>query len=48
MEWTQFHQSIVDAAISQWHRPLSAVYAGKQQTSSIDSDYFETDCYTNL
>ena len=43
-EWEQFDQSIVDAAISQWHHRLSlvSVYAG--HTSSTNSDNFETNC----
>ena len=48
-EWAQFDQLIVDAAISQWSRRLNAfvsVYVG--HSSSINSDNFETNCYTNL
>ena len=40
-EWAQFDQSIVDAAISQRRRRLSAVSRHTGHTSSINSDNFE-------
>jgi len=45
-EWVQFDQSIIDAAISQWRRRLSACVRVRGQTWSINSDNFETNCYT--
>jgi len=47
-EWAQFYQSIVDAAISQWRRRLSAcvVYAG--HTSNINFDNVELNYNTIL
>jgi len=46
-ECAQFDQSIVDATIIQWRRHvLVSMYVG--HTSSINSDNFETNCYTNL
>ena len=49
-EWAQFDQSIVDAAISQWRRRLSACrpVARTWGTSSVNCDNFKTNCYTNL
>ena len=40
-EWAQFDQSIVDAAISQWRRRLSALCPCMRGTLSINSDNFE-------
>jgi len=45
-EWAQFDQSIVDTAISQWRRRLSACVAG--HTSNINFDYFELNYNTIL
>jgi len=47
-EWTQFDQSVVDAAISQWRRRLSACVRiiMRGHISSTNSDNFETNCYT--
>jgi len=48
-EWAQFDQLIVDAAMSQWRRRLNAMcLCTWGHTSSINSDNFETNCYTNL
>jgi len=49
-EWAQFDQSIVDPTIIQW-RHLNAsvrVRGNVGHSSSINSDNFETNCYTNL
>ena len=49
-EWAQFDQSIIDAAISQWRRRLSAcvrVHVGHTSSTSSDNN-FEQRCYRNL
>jgi len=47
-EWAQFDQSIVDPTIIKWRRHLNACIRVRGHTSSISSDNFETNCYTNL
>ena len=47
-EWAHFGQSIVDATIIQWRRHLNACVRVRGQTSSINCDSFEKNCYTNL
>jgi len=47
-EWAQFDQSIVDVAISQWRRRLSSCVRVRGHTSSLNSDNFESNCYTKL
>jgi len=47
-EWVQFDQSIVDAAISQWRRHLSACVCVRGHTSNINFDRFWTELWDNL
>jgi len=47
-EWAHFDQSIVDATMIQWCHLNACVRVRMGHTSSMNSDSFETNCYTNL